>query len=490
MRTARDNLWLDTSYGPGPPLWGEHDADVAVLGAGYTGLGAAYFIKKRFPEKRVVVLESQYVGFGSSGRNSGGVSGVLGHNFRNLKRKYGVEKSARLQGLMAESFAIVEGLIREYKIACDYEKTGRMVVAETEKQKRLLAEEVEACQEAGGVATWLDKAEARSRLGSVNVQAAVRYPNEGIADPVKFLRGMRGVVDSLGVEIYEHSPCTHIEAGPKLSLYTPGGSVRADAMVLATQAYPNPLKLLHYRVLPFYVYNIATEPLSPQQMDELQLPGRENTFNATNLYWAVRPTADNRLVFTKCNALYFYHIDRDYSHCPRAYRSHHRLLVRKFPFLSGIRVTHQWGGADRHYPGLSAFARLYGKAPEHLLQRRIQRTGIGLRPARREDDRGPDGGREVGTNDPHADQQAPPRGALGTPHLHGVQDVQTTFQPVGQAAGTGCLIQRFRSTPVNGRTPCLNARVGEPARLRASCAASSQSPCRPVPPAARLGETR
>ncbi len=216
MRTARDNLWLDTSYAPGPMLWGEHEADVAILGGGFTGLGAAYFVKRRFPDKRVIVLESQYVGFGSSGRNSGGVSGNLGHNYRNLKEKFGPEKSTQLHPLIARSSAIVEGLIREHDIACDYERTGRMLVAETERQKRRLEEEVEASQEIGGAATWLDRAEARSHLGSVNVEAAVRYPNEGIVNPVKFLRGMRGVVDSLGVEVYEHSPCTHIEVGARV----------------------------------------------------------------------------------------------------------------------------------------------------------------------------------------------------------------------------------------------------------------------------------
>jgi glycine/D-amino acid oxidase-like deaminating enzyme len=344
MRAVQDNLWLDTPYAPGPVLWGEQEADVAILGGGYTGLGAAYFLKKRFPGKRIIVLEARYIGFGSSGRNSGGVSGILGHNYRNLKRKYGLEKSVQLHRLMAQSYAIVEGLIQEHDIACDFEKTGRMLIAETDGQKRVLEEEFEASQELGGDVLWLDKPEARSRFGSVDVQAAVRYPNEGISDPAKFLRGMLGAVGSLGVEVYEHSPCTHIEPGPKLSLHTPGGTVQAEAMVLATQAYPNPLKLFHYRVLPFYVYNIATEPLSPRQMDRLQLPGRENTFNAQNLYWAVRPTADNRLVFTECDALYFYRIDRDYSHCPRAYRNHHRLLLEKFPFLKGIRVTHQWGG--------------------------------------------------------------------------------------------------------------------------------------------------
>ncbi len=344
MRTTKDNLWLDTPYTPGPSCWGDHEVDVAILGAGYTGLAAAYFIKKRFPDRRVVVLESQYVGFGSSGRNSGGVSGMLGHNYRNLKQKHGTEKSAQLQGLMDESFEIVEGLIGEHQIACDYERTGRMVVAETDRQKRLLEEEVKAAQEIGGAAIWLDKTEAHDRFGAVDVKAAVRYPNEGISDPVKFLRGMRRVVELLGVEVYEYSHCTHIDAGRTVKLYTPGGIVRADNIVVATHAYPNPLKLFHYSVLPFYVYNIATEPLSPSQLDALHLPGRENTFTAKNLYWAVRPTADNRLVFIECDALYFYDIGRDYGHWPPAYRRHQALLTEKLPFLRDVRVTHAWGG--------------------------------------------------------------------------------------------------------------------------------------------------
>jgi glycine/D-amino acid oxidase-like deaminating enzyme len=344
MRTAHDNLWLDNPCPPGSVLWGEREADVVILGGGYTGLASAYFIKRRFPEKRVMVLESQFVGFGSSGRNSGGVSGVLGHNYRNLKQRHGVEKSVQLQRLIAESFAIVEGLIREHEIACDYEKTGRMLIAETESQRRILEEEMEACQEIGGAAVWLDRAEARERFGSVEPQAAVRYPEEGISDPVKFLRSMRRVAESLGVEIHEHSHCTHVEPGPKVTLYTPGGVVRAEEVVVATNAYPNPLRVQGGRVLPFYVYNIATEPLSQPQMEALQLPGRENTFTAKNMYWAVRPTADDRIVFTECDALYFYRDDRDYSHQPAVYRRHQRLMAKKFPFLKDVRVTHAWGG--------------------------------------------------------------------------------------------------------------------------------------------------
>jgi glycine/D-amino acid oxidase-like deaminating enzyme len=331
-------------YEPARALWGEQEADVAIVGGGYTGLAAAYSIKRRFPGKRVLVLEAQYIGFGSSGRNSGGVSGVMGHNYSNLKKKYGAERMLRLQRIMNRSFALVEERIQEHGIACDYEKTGRLIVAETERQVRRLEEERRAAEEAGGKVEWLDRNDARDRFGGVKVLAGLRYPEEGIMDPVKFLRGMRRVVESLGVEICEYTRCTHVEPGAKFSLYTPGGCVRAQDIVLATNAYPDPLRLFRHRVLPFYVYNIVTEPLSGPQMDALHLPGRENTFGATNLYWAGRLTSDNRLVFTECDAKYFYDIERDYSHQPGEYRSHYDLMVRKFPFLSGIRMTHGWGG--------------------------------------------------------------------------------------------------------------------------------------------------
>ena len=344
MRTAKDNYWLDTPYEPNLPLRGEQEADVAIIGGGFTGIAAAYFIKKRFPGKRVIVLESEYVGFGSSGRNSGGVSGIMGHNYLNLKKKFGIEKTIQFQRIITQCVPLVEELIEEHSIDCEYEKAGRQIFAENENQMKRIEQEKVAADEVGANVVWLDRDAARSHFGARKPLAAVRYPDEGIMNPVKFVRGMKKAAESLGAEVYEHTRCGNCEYGPTSTLYTQLGQVRAADIVVATNAYSNPLGLLRHKMLPFHIYQIATEPLTPGQLGELHLPGRENTFIAKNLYWAVRLTKDNRLMVIECDVRYFYDVERDYSHRPREYKNQYDLLIENFPFLRGIKVTHQWGG--------------------------------------------------------------------------------------------------------------------------------------------------
>jgi len=344
MRTVKDNFWLDAPYETGSVLWREHETDVAIIGGGFTGLAAAYFIKQRFPGKRIMVLESEFVGFGSSGRNSGMATSLLGDNIPGLIKTQGLEKTARLHQLAAQSISLVEELIGKHGIDCDFEKNGSMAVAETDKEVRTLGKMAEAYEEIGVTATWLEGEKARDRFGGSRILAALRIPDEGMLNPAKFVRGMKSVVESLGVEVYEHSRCTRIESGPVMSLYTSGGLARAENIVIATNAYSNPLGLFRYKVLPFYVYDIVTEPLTQSQMDALHLPGRENIAGTKHMGWGMRFTADNRLLFTEVDAFYFHNIDRDYSHRPSEYRSHYQLLIKKFPFLKGIKVTHQWGG--------------------------------------------------------------------------------------------------------------------------------------------------
>ncbi|MBI4767579.1 MAG: FAD-binding oxidoreductase [Deltaproteobacteria bacterium] len=348
MLRSKDILWLDVPYRAGPVLCGDQEVDVAIVGGGFTGLASAYFIKRRFPNKRIILLEAEFIGFGSSGRNSGGVAGNMGHNYSNLKKKFGTEKMMRLQHLMKQCVGLVEQLIQDHKIECDYERTGRLVVAETDRQAKRLEAELRDCQQAGAKVEWFDRIKARQQFGCLDLKAAIRYPDEGIIDPVKFLRGMKGVVESLGVDVYEHSRCLRMIPGSPASslikLFTSGGSAVAKEAVLATNAYSDPLRLFRYKVLPFYIYTIVTEPLSQSQRDGFQFTGRGNVFGATNLYWARNLTADNRLNFIECDVFYYYNHEKDYSCRPKSFRREYDLMVRKFPFLKGIRVTHAWGG--------------------------------------------------------------------------------------------------------------------------------------------------
>ncbi|MBI5118680.1 FAD-dependent oxidoreductase [Candidatus Poribacteria bacterium] len=344
MRTAKDNFWLDTPYEAGSPLVGGHEADVAIIGGGFTGLASAHFMKKRFPEKRIIVLESEFIGYGSSGRNTGVASGTLGNLVYPIKKLHGIEKTSLVAKLALQSLSLVEELIEEHRIECDFEKVGRLVFAENERAIKLLEKEAKTYGELGSNCTLLDRGEARNHFGALNAPAALRGPDEAILNPAKFVRGMKRVAESVGVEVYEYSRCTRVEPGPTISLYTALASVRAANIVIATNAYPNPLGLLRHKVLPFYVYNIVTEPLTKEQIDELHWLGREMVCGTKNFFVATRFTADNRLVFISNNALYFYDVDRDYSHQPAQYQSHYKLLTEMFPFLKGIKITHKWGG--------------------------------------------------------------------------------------------------------------------------------------------------
>jgi glycine/D-amino acid oxidase-like deaminating enzyme len=345
----RNILWLDNPYETGPVLWGDQEADVAIVGGGFTGMAAAYFIKKRFPGKRVIVLEAEHIGFGSSGRNCGGVAGNMGHNYSNLRKKFGTEKMTQMQRLMIQCVELVEQLIAEHNIECDYVRAGRLMVAETNAQARRLEEEAKDCEQAKAPFTWFDRTAARGEFGCLDLKAAVRYPNEGVMDPVKFLRGMKRTVESLGVEVYEHSRCLQMIPGKpdssRVQIYTNGGRIIADEAVLATNAFVDPLKFLEFKVLPLYVYVMTTEPLSKSQVEAFRHPGgRGNVFGATNLYWARNLTADDRLVFNENEVFSYYDNEKDYSFRRGSFQRQYDLMVRKFPFLKGIRMSHAWGG--------------------------------------------------------------------------------------------------------------------------------------------------
>jgi len=347
--TPKNILWLDNAYRAGPSLWADQEADVAIIGGGFTGLASAYFIKKRFPQKRVIVLEAEYLGFGSTGRNCGGVAGNMGHNYRNLQTKFGTEKMTQLQGLMVQCVDLVEELIKEHKIDCDYVRAGRLMVAETDAQAKRLEEEAKDCEQAHAPVEWFEGARAREQFGCLDIKAAVRYPNEGVMDPVKYVREMKRVVESLGVEVYEHSRCLQMIPGTtssrKVIIYTNEGRVVADDAVIATNAFRDPLRLFRYKILPMYVYVMTTEPLSRSQVEAFQYPGgRGNVFGATNLYWARNLTADNRLVFNENEVYYYYNNGNDYSNRPGSFQRQYELMVRKFPFLKGVRMSHAWGG--------------------------------------------------------------------------------------------------------------------------------------------------
>lgn len=344
MRTSGDNLWLDMPYEANRPLAGFVEADVGIVGGGFTGLAAAYFIKQRFSEKKIVVLESDYIGYGSSGRNLGLASSLLGHNVLPIMKSQGPERTRRYHQLGIESISLVEELVREHNIDCEYASTGRLDIAQTDREIRLLEKKAKAYEAIGAEFEWLDKARVSSRFEGTKALTGLYSPDDGTFHPGKFIRGLKNVVESAGADICENSRCMRIETGPMISLYTSLGRLRVKDVVLATNAYTDPLGLFRNRVIPLYVYNTATEPLTDSQLDAFGWPKREPVKNQKYLFWTLRLTPENRIVFNDANALCFYNNERDYSHSPKVYRKQRNFLRSEFPMLRDVKITHQWGG--------------------------------------------------------------------------------------------------------------------------------------------------
>lgn len=349
MRTSKDIFWQDseTPYESNPQLVGEHEADVAVIGGGVTGMAAAYHIRKRFPEKKVVILESEYIGYGASGRNAGFGVGTTGNNLHALmtvKKMMGEENAKIMQALSFKGYQILESLITGHKIACDFEKPGFLILAENERENKVLEKLHQVLGNTGANSTWLDREKVKDRFCAPTIGEGIFCPDNLLLNPAKFVRGMKDVVQSLGVTVHEHSRCTHIEPGPVHAIYTAKGVVHARDLVIATNAYPNPLRLNHYRVIPTYVHYIATDPLSKSQLDDFGWQGREGICGVKSFFWLIRLTPDNRFVYSSSNAMYFNNIYEDYSHWPKEYRNMHKQMTRRFPVLKGMNISHQWGG--------------------------------------------------------------------------------------------------------------------------------------------------
>lgn len=155
---------------------------------------------------------------------------------------------------------------------------------------------------------------------------------------------MKQATESIGVEVFEYSPCIEIQPNDEIVAHTLMGSVTAPRLVLATNAYPNPLDFLSFEIPPFYVYQLATAPLDTQILDKFGWPGRESVLGAKNIFWDIRLTADNRLLFSNANAFYFRNPNQDYSQNPKACNRLYRHMLEKFPFMKGVDVQYQWGG--------------------------------------------------------------------------------------------------------------------------------------------------
>ncbi len=369
-RYRERSMWLDAypgSLAPRPALGGDTDVDVAIVGGGYTGLWTAYYLLGLDPSLRVAVIERDVCGFGASGRNGGWVVGELAAGIEKYAALADLPASLRLARAVFDSVDEIGRVAAAEGIECGYHKGGVIRLARNAPQAERQAAEVAHHHELGLTSDevrLLSAAEARQHANATGVLGGVFYAPGAAHDPARLVRGLAEAVERRGAKIYEQTAAVAIGSGRVL---TDRGTVRAEVVVRATEAYTRDLRGRRRQLLPVYSLMIGTEPLPQSVFDEIGLADRP-TF-ADDRYMVIygQRTDDNRIAFGGRGVPYLYG-SRISPAIERHHRSHDRIratLVDLFPALSQARITHRWGGVlgvTRNWTPFVHFDRAAGTA--------------------------------------------------------------------------------------------------------------------------------
>ncbi|MEZ5116286.1 MAG: FAD-dependent oxidoreductase [Candidatus Nanopelagicales bacterium] len=348
-RLRRLSLWWDTLPGPvrtRAALPGDRDADVAIVGAGYTGLWTAYYLLGLDPTLRVVVLEAETAGFGASGRNGGWCSALFPASLAKIARGSSRDAAVRMQRAMHDTVDEVGRVAHAEGLDVQWAKAGTVVLARTGLQREQARAEVEEWRSWGfGPQDYalLGPEEAQERVGATDVLGAVFTPHCAAIHPARLVRGIADAVERRGGVIHESTRVTSLEPG---IVRTEHGDVRAPVVVRATEGYTATLPGYQRDLLPVYSLMLATEPLPAEVWDRIHLSDRPTFSDGRRLIIYGQRTADDRLAFGGRGAPYHFasSIRPEHDRDAAVYAGLWQVLCDLFPVLRPHAVTHTWGG--------------------------------------------------------------------------------------------------------------------------------------------------
>jgi glycine/D-amino acid oxidase-like deaminating enzyme len=322
---------------------GSASADVAIVGAGYTGLWTAYYLLGADPSLRVALVEQEIAGFGASGRNGGWCSALFPVSASRLAGEHGRDAAVAQHRAMRDSVAEVVRVVATERIEADIALGGTVVLARTDPQLRRARAEVDEAREFGIDIELLDAEAARRHLAATSVVGGTYTPHCAAIHPAKLARGLADAVEARGASIYEQTRASAIEPGV---VHTDRGTLRADVVVRATEGYTPRLAGQRRAIAPVYSLIIATEPLPQAIWDEIGLAERETFADYRHLIIYGQRTADGRMVFGGRGAPYHFgsRIDASYDRVPAVFAALQRTLGELFPVLRDVEITHRWGG--------------------------------------------------------------------------------------------------------------------------------------------------
>ena len=351
---ASVSFWLETSgddLSPRPPIDGTTDADIAILGAGLTGLWTAYYLLRRDPALRVVLVEREIAGFGASGRNGAWCAPDLNISMSRLARLHGEDAARRMQQATYDAVDEVGRVCAEAGIDAGFHKGGEIIVARGPQGVPSLEESLREYERFGFGDRYrlLDAAELGDRIRITGAVRALVSDDAAVVHPGRLTRGLARAVERMGARIAEGTAVTGFrpkDASGRATLVTGRGDVRAPVVVLAGEAYLTELPQLHRQLVPLWSLIVLTEPVTDAQWAEIGWASREVLASTRLSVDYLSRTEDGRILFGGRGAPYRLGspIRREYDrHGP----THERLkaFVREwFPVLRDVRFTHEWGG--------------------------------------------------------------------------------------------------------------------------------------------------
>ena len=348
------SYWLETAgddLSSRPSLDGSTDADVAILGAGMTGLWTAYYLKRRDPSLRIVIVEREIAGFGASGRNGAWCAPDLNISISRLARLHGRDDARRMQQATYDAVDEVGRVCAEEGIDAGFHKGGEIIVARGPQGVPSLESALEEYRAFGFGDRYrlLDAAELADRIRVAGAVRALVSEDAAVVHPGRLTRGVARLVEGLGVRIFEGTAVKDVrpkDASGRAALVTPRGDVRAPVVVLAGEAYLSQLPGLHRQLLPLWSLIVLTEPVGDAQWAEIGWRGREVVASTRLSVDYLSRTEDGRILFGGRGAPYRFGspIRPEYDrHGPT--HEHLKAFVREwFPVLRDVRFTHEWGG--------------------------------------------------------------------------------------------------------------------------------------------------
>lgn len=329
------------------PFTGDAEVDVVVVGGGLSGLWTTHHLLVSDPTLRVVVLERERFGFGASGRNGGWLMASAPADLRVWERRFGVEAVRSAQRVLLGAVQEVAGVDASAGLGSGVRVAGAVTIARSPAEVARLIARREALIRwgwpAGGL-TWWSAAEVRERIGASDTRGALLAEPCGTLDPVRLVRGLATDVERRGARLYEHSAVVDIAPG---RVRVAGGELRAEQIVLATEAFTIQQPGEHRRYLPLASTMIATAPLPDDVRAELRWRAGEAVGDARHLFFYAQHTADGRIAIGGRGAPYRLGsgLSFDGAADPATTGRLEATLREVWPQTDGVPIEHRWSGS-------------------------------------------------------------------------------------------------------------------------------------------------